>query len=147
MQTRRPRQRFLFELAFVLALPILAQGGLLDGWLDRDDGGSARAVYFDREPSLVFGAGTLALDAVGRWTVGGLSLTFDGESKIRQGGRKLDARSLRLGQNAVVTGSRLGDGSIRVRRLSVRTTAQNIGNIGGDGSAEDVGELPADVPN
>ncbi len=90
----------------------------------------------------------LSVALVGRWTVGNLSLTFDDDSKIRQGRQTMTAQALRLGQNAVVMGYRLGDGSVRVRRLSVRTTAQNIGNSGGGGAdAGAVGELSGDVPN
>ena len=150
MSTRRHWHPWLFGLvsAVILALPILAQGGLLDGWLDHGKDDTFSAVHFDRQPPLVFGAGALSVDLVGRWTVGNLSLTFDDDSKIRQGRQTMTAQALRLGQNAVVMGYRLGDGSVRVRRLSVRTTAQNIGNSGGGGAdAGAVGELSGDVPN
>ena len=144
--TIRPLLTVLIVL--VAATPMLVQAGLLDSWFGKGKAEMPERARYDREPDLVFGAGPLAVDLKGNWTVGNCSLTFDEDSVIGRGAQTLEPRDLHLGQEARVMGHRLADGTIAVERLTLCTTKQQISQLNLMVPLESpVGEMSGNAPN
>ena len=134
-------------IVLVAATPMLVQAGLLDSWLGKGKSELPETARYDREPELVFGAGHLAVDIRGNWTVGNCSLTFTEDSVIGRGKHALEPRDLHLGQEARVLGHRLADGTIAVRRLTLITTKQQIMKLNTlEPLGAPVGEMSGNVP-
>jgi hypothetical protein len=148
MNRQLPTRRPLAALVILtcLAAPFSAGAGMLDKWFKKG-GERPDCARYDREPSLVFDGGTLAIDLSGRWKLGGSVLVFGGSSEILQGSVEATERNLRMGQEARVTGHRLADGTVLVRRLRVLTGRQQINDLGQlDGLDRAAGPAPAGEP-
>ena len=134
------RQRCFRSLATALLVatavtaPLAATAGMLDRWFKKGGGEPPETARYDLEPTQVFDGGTLGTDLSGRWRLGGSVLVFEEGSRIVAGGQELEPRSLRMGQEARLTGHRLADGRVAVHRLRLLTTRQpstGLGSLGG----------------
>ena len=143
--TIRPLLTVLIVL--VATTPMLVQAGLLDSWLGKGKTELPEKARYDREPDLVFGAGPLAVDIMGNWTVGNCALTFTEDSVIDRGKQTLGSQDLCMGQEARMMGYRLPDGTIAVSHLTLTTTKQKISQLNTlEPLVVTVEKMPANAP-
>lgn len=143
----QPRRRGSIILPAALLVIALVASSATAGWLDFGRKKSQLAepgdtVRFDRHRPLEFAAGMLVIDGFGRYRVGQASLIFpedldDDRDTVRP--------KLALGQSYVVTGLRMGGGSMLVTKIK-RVRPHPLALANKDADEPSAGEITERVP-